>query len=439
MDQKRCTYCEDKIPPNDIYQVEDCEVCEVCFDEYYACCSACEEPIHINDLRYCEQLEDNFCESCYERRRLECARCDWEYPRDTLTSCDDHGITDYDGFVCVDCFNHIGRGRRVIKDYSYKPTPIFFMGENEKPYEVENPKERRLVFGFELEVENIEREYENEEIIKGHLMEIFPKDFLYFKYDSSIDNGFEIVSHPMSKQFYKENKKKFELLLNVCKEFGLRSYESGRCGLHISVSRKSFTKLSFLKFVSFWNSNENKRMFKVLSQRQSRELSRWCRVNESYDKKTLIDLSKVKESNVNNLNHTIERYRALNLQNRNTLEIRLFRGTLHAPSFFKGFELVQSSYDWCNEGNLVAHKITKAEQNKTDAILTDKIKEMKGTEVAQITPTMVNRNWYQVFIHQNKSRFPNLFNSLDQRLPMFHLNGSKASLSQLNKQLRKGN
>lgn len=436
MQKKKCCQCEVKIPPDEV-QVHDGETyCEDCFHEDYQLCYRCDDYHYRYDMLYCDENDGMYCEDCYEERSLACDRCDWDQIASELNSTSD----DRYNRICDDCEEYLDRqNARVIKPYSFKPMPLFFMGKNEKPYQENDPKERRLVFGFELEVENLEGGYDNEEIIKGHLKDIFPPDFLYFKEDSSIDEGFEIVSHPMSRQFFKENKKKFELLLNICKEFGLRSYQSGRCGLHISVTRKAFTKLSFLKFVSFWNNGENKRMFKALSQRRDNQINDWCRIDATYNKGTMIDLSKMKESNRANFRHDIARYRALNLQNRHTLEIRLFRGTLFAPSFFKGFELVLSSFDWSNEADLKLHKITKPTISETDETLLKRIKEARGTEIAQITPSMINRNWFQVFVHQNKKRYPDLYRSLDHRLPMFHLNGTEANLKALNKQMRKGN
>lgn len=87
------------------------------------------------------------------------------------------------------------------------------------------------LFGFELEVEK-DTNLSNEELIN-----IIGKnrEWLYFMEEPSLIDGFEIISHPCSIEFLKDNLPK---LLEELSKLGLKSYYTA--GLHFHVSREVF-------------------------------------------------------------------------------------------------------------------------------------------------------------------------------------------------------
>lgn len=85
--------------------------------------------------------------------------------------------------MCEGCYARATRTRK-IQDYYYKPEPIFY-GEGCR------------FFGVELEID-----YGGEsdssarailDVANGNGLE-----YLYCKHDGSLDDGFELVSHPMT-------------------------------------------------------------------------------------------------------------------------------------------------------------------------------------------------------------------------------------------------
>jgi len=83
-----------------------------------------------------------------------------------------------------------------------------------------------------------------------------------------------------------------------------------------------------------------------ISQRKIANLDRWAALTdkpntsqEEYSKDMLMYKAKKKKGNNN-------RYLAVNLQNSNSVEVRIFRGTLNDSSFFKNIEFVQALFDY---------------------------------------------------------------------------------------------
>ena len=62
---------------------------------------------------------------------------------------------------------------------------------------------------------------------------------LYCKHDGSLNDGFELVTHPMSLSYHR-TEMPWEALLREAVRMGYLSHQSGTCGLHIHVSREAF-------------------------------------------------------------------------------------------------------------------------------------------------------------------------------------------------------
>ena len=61
----------------------------------------------------------------------------------------------------------------------------------------------------------------------------------YCKHDGSLDDGFEIVTHPMSLE-YQLHEMPWDEVLREAIAQGYLSHQAGTCGLHVHVSRKAF-------------------------------------------------------------------------------------------------------------------------------------------------------------------------------------------------------
>jgi len=356
-----CVVCNERTDDDDINTVEDEQYCCDCVFDHYITCDGCGEWVDIDRYHYREETESRYCSNCV--------------PRD------------------------------IIRNYSWKPTPIFHtqLGE-ELSYNNESTKEKRIVFGFELEVENYDKVYTNEQLANA-LKDRFGS-FLYFKHDGSLNDGFEIISHPMTYTYFKNHKQELKAMLTIIKEHGFRSYDSDSCGLHITLTRKCFAHSHFLKFVDFFNSSSNFELLRALSQRTSSS-SNWGQLKNEYTKHVLIDFAKCKNGRQNT-----SRNRALNLGNHNTIEVRLFRGTLKVSSFFKAFESVLSIYDYTYKMSFTSLKINNPKLDKHSENVRSEILKNANLSgfIAPITNSLIKRNYFVSFVASNKKQFPNLNN-----------------------------
>ena len=125
--------------------------------------------------------------------------------------------------LCYTCHSHY-TGGRSIQDYYYKPEPTFYGN---------GPR----FFGVELEIDG-----GGENSLHARRLLRLANDGMeriYCKHDGSLDEGFEIVTHPMSLDYQLHQMPWMQL----CKEavtMGYTSHQAGTCGLHIHVSRLAF-------------------------------------------------------------------------------------------------------------------------------------------------------------------------------------------------------
>ncbi len=385
-----CAHCGNITDECDTTDTEDGLVCETCNQDYHECCE-CDTRIHVDDititngdpycsscysdLPYCDRCEERepdmnttlvhsreeegWCDCCRDNHAWYCEGCN-EYHSDRIHSstyvrgegtlcdscCDDIGTfeccecgdtwsnnncdnpdDDCDCYVCLHCANS---GRRFIKNYSYKPMPIYQLATSQQM------KSDTLYFGLELEVER-----DNSSIDVGKMAELIHNEKVYYlKNDGSLNNGFEIVTHPMTFEFIQENKATvFKPILDKLIQSGYRSYDSKTCGIHIHLSKKCFSTWQLYRFIKFFIDNRD--FVTSISQRNIEQLERWATIEEEADSSIIY---KAKKKSGNN-----RRYSAVNLQNDKTIEIRIFRGTLNYLSFLKNIEFCYALFNFSRD------------------------------------------------------------------------------------------
>ena len=265
--------------------------CNDCFYEMHSYCHNCDDSIRNDESYYSDITNYDYCEQCYHNVHSYCENCNHDYWTE-------------DGCECG----------TAIHSYSYKPDPIFF----------KSPKEKSTYFlGVELETES--KGNSNSECAE-ELDDI--SDLIYLKNDSSINDGFEVVTHPFSDCWYTEHKSIFNDVLSTLRDNGFRSYNTTTCGIHIHITKRYLSGLDIAKLHLFFCENEE--FIKVISQRKTNNLDQWGKIKK--DKKAIYDQSKKKGGS--------ERYTAINLQNHQTIEFRIFRGTLNENSYHKNIEFV---------------------------------------------------------------------------------------------------
>lgn len=155
---------------------------------------------------------------------------------------------------------------------------------------------------------------------------------IYLKNDGSLDeSGIEIVTHPMTMDFFHSEFPLTEII-SAAKSNDFTSHDNKKCGLHVHVDRNCLGKTQIdQKYTIAKLLLLCERFFEdklvPFSRRTEYQLSNWCkkpRMNYDQNEDTIGVLIEKIESK----QRCEDRYQTINLQNRNTIEFRVFRGSL---------------------------------------------------------------------------------------------------------------
>ncbi len=310
-----CSHCGALITTDDYEEVVGEIVCSDCYENNTVTCDRCGSVIWTADSFGDEYT--NLCNHCYNNYYTRCSCCD------TLLHEDDaYHLDGYD--YCSECYHDEVDKSRSIHDYGYKPEPIFY-GDSKR------------YFGVELEIDQAGKDSDNAD----ELLAIANRDneHIYIKGDGSLDDGMELVTHPMSLDYHKQFQ--WGEIMKKAIYLGYRSHQTSTCGLHVHVNRNCLGESReeqdevisrILYFVEHhWNE------LLKFSRRSEYSMNRWAaRYGYEHSPKAILD--KVKKGNNG-------RYAAVNLMNYATIEFRLFRGTLKLNTFMATLELVNAIID----------------------------------------------------------------------------------------------
>lgn len=300
-----CDRCGNRYHEDDAVTVDGETWCERCSDRHAIACSDCGDRFNANSNGVTLQSGEWICDSCYSNGDyFTCDGCSESYGQD------DYGS---DGFCC-NCDED--RNDSAIKEYSDKTADR--MGPFGK-----GP----VWFGVELEVEVPDGDPAER---AQAAIDRMGDDFIVCKKDGSIDNGFEIVTAPASVE---EHRKRWTMLLQRSL-FGCRSWDTKTCGMHVHVSRCPLGHLTIGKILVFINARENLGFMTEIAGRTS---ERWA----------LMYPKKVSDAR---LHH--DRYNAVNLCNYNTIEFRIFKGSLKLQTVLKNIEFVHATVEFCKQAGM---------------------------------------------------------------------------------------
>lgn len=311
-----CEHCGDVEHIDNTHYVDETVVCDYCFDRLYETCDRCGAVHHANDMY--NTRDGYMCQHCLDDYYVECDCCG------DLVHIDDSHYSEYNQvYYCCNCHDDNAN----INDYYYKPSPCFY-GDDDNMY-----------LGVELEIDGAGEDSDN----AGELLDIDGHDRIYCKHDGSLNEGFEIVSHPCTLKYHCENMSWFDIMQRAVK-MGYTSHDAETCGLHIHVSKtalgETFEKqderiANILFFIEkYWDK------FLKFSRRTASQLEHWANRYGITDDETPADILNKAKSNYT-------RYRAVNLQNSSTIEFRMFRGTLKHSTFIATLQLVKHLCDMC--------------------------------------------------------------------------------------------
>lgn len=255
---------------------------------------------------------ENYCNDCLNNVTFNCDNCgeyfhENNYGSDGCCESCEESYDDDDDSDRSRCENH-----PKVNDHGDSKELVFI--------DSANLTRKTPLFGIELEVEF--KGTDTEEAMDNVVDEAWT--LFHLESDGSLTNGFEMVSDalPLSEHLNRDDRYK-QLFANLSKNT-FRSHDVSTCGLHVHISRK-YLKEDEIKFICDFVAN-NRQFFKKLARRNE---NGYCIYK---------DYKRNKEEN--------ERYSAINLQNEDTLEFRIFKGTLKLESFMSSIELVDAVYQF---------------------------------------------------------------------------------------------
>ncbi len=314
-----CSSCGKELTKEILNEFDGLTICADCLENQTTTCDCCGERIWNHDAQCDSSI--TLCNGCYENNYTNCERCGRVIHNDDTYCIDD----DDDYPYCHDCYEPIRNA--TIKSYNYKPEPIFYGSGN-------------LFYGVELEIDK-----GGEDDSNAHsLIDIANKNSerIYCKHDGSISDGFEIVSHPMTLDYHINNMNWLNIFEKAV-EMDYRSHNTSTCGLHIHCSRSAFGKdydeqeKTIGRLIFFVEKHWNELV--KFSRRTSENLNRWAAKYATISNTTEETYKKAKDKRMG-------RYVAVNLENYNTIEFRLFRGTLRYKTFIATLQLVDEICYW---------------------------------------------------------------------------------------------
>lgn len=269
------------------------KICVDCRNEHYKKCGHCgywfEKATPFTETVNGRQI----CQFCVQSRYFTCANCSGLENREHL----------YD----------VGGGRHFCRNCYQQYQGYWIANHSFKV--AGKPLGRGPHFmGVELEVEcsslydpNQQAEYVTK-LLKG---------FVVCKADGSLSHGFEIVTVPADLDTHRT------LWLPFFEELPpkIKSYSTDTCGLHVHCSRAPLSALTIGKCLVFMTHANNKRFIETIA---GRTANRWSRFKDKHY--------------TDSLRNPEDKYEALNLIPKDTIEFRIFRGTLRRESLFKAIE-----------------------------------------------------------------------------------------------------
>lgn len=295
----------------------------------------CDECGHL----YCVEDDDTISDSGVNA----CASCShyWNW-------CDDHDrYWHNDEGGCEYCDSE-DEGSHLIHDYSYRPSASFhYITKDGDARSGFHEIPATAVTGFELEMEAVNCEISDAATLADRLL----NGITYLKHDGSLDNGFEVVSHPMTLEYI--NKQFNFAALKELADLGMRSAKTRTCGLHVHINKSYFreTPTTLYRFMSLFYGNSEQ--WQRLAGRSESSYARWDLSEGSRMLSYVRALASGDRYTVNE-----DRYVAINLQPSHTVEMRFFKGSMNPNTIQARLQAIHACAEYAVESRFSA-SITK--------------------------------------------------------------------------------
>jgi hypothetical protein len=152
--------------------------------------------------------------------------------------------------------------------------------------------------------------------------------------------GFEVVSAPAD---ISTHRKRWPKLLD-CEGYSLlRAWDTETCGFHVHVDKNSLTTLQVGRILRFINHPNNHNFVQKVAGRSEKRFTKYLDKNltDSLHPERVINPEENKD-------HDRRRRVAVNTCNQNTIEFRIFRGTINPNHIIRNIEFCDAVCDFCH-------------------------------------------------------------------------------------------
>ncbi len=303
------------------YQTQYMEICRGCQDEL----SYCEHEGYY--MRPEEAMVDiagggQVCEHHASHEYTYCEHCEF-------LARHSHTFHLQGAWTCESCANRQGLLGR-IENWNYRPSLVFH------PEFPENPK-KPLYIGMELETAFQESHDRNAVAVRAWMASTEFKDLVFVKSDSSVNYGFEIVTHPMQPQWALKHFpfERFDELIEKHKALPTH----GSAGTHIHMNKEAFTPAHLWKYLQLHYRLPD--FCRTVGGRGDNTYASFKARDMGVQRRQLMDVVKKKGGL-----RDYQRYCAVNLRNEYTIELRYPAGGTDSPSIKKNIEWALASYEF---------------------------------------------------------------------------------------------
>lgn len=309
-------------------------------------CSCC--GTNKYDKERMQKTDDGYiCMDCLDRYYRQCSECGSWFK-----------YKNYTHRRCNKCEDNIYK--REINNYSTKPFPRF----------ANFGKDTRDDLGCRYYGLEMEFNYTRPSSMHKAMEELYNKSLIYNKSDSSISSGVEIVTCPL-------DKKSLVQLLKDMESTGFKKVDDDferNAGLHIHVNLSTIDVLDRYKLSILLNKKatdkERSVMFYLSNRNSTPEVS-----DDDHDYCT------IGSSKYYNYKKGLDRHIALNVQNTNTFEFRLFKSSNDVETILSYVYMVDSMIDFCHNNGIrdvnITNYILYLKKKKENKIVVDKIKRFE--------------------------------------------------------------
>lgn len=277
-------------------------------------CSSC------GDYHIAANISGRLCNTCLEKK-FECGICHELRDKDTAIivegellcnccaskcKCIKCGITTLSsesGYCYSCCDTH-----KIIRVNNYSFKPKFKMFGN------------GLYLGVENEIANV-----NDSDKK--ILASVPRSWMFMKSDASVSYGVECVFHPTTLTYFQSHK---SILEEHFSNPNLKQHSSA--GMHVHMPKDKFGTYQLFKFIQFFK--DHTQFIEKVAGRSANSYSQHISGKPT-------SIAKEAKSNESG-----ERYRAININNEKTIEVRIFAGVVSLPAFMKNIEFCDALYNF---------------------------------------------------------------------------------------------